>query len=62
MVMLGGRGECVLVSNLCIKENATEHFLVLGISHLRMAVKHPITNQMWGVRLQYAPFVQTLSD
>lgn len=61
MVVLVGREEYALVSNLSVKENATEHFLVLGISHIRVAVKDPITNQMWRVSLHYEPFSQTFS-
>lgn len=61
MVVLVGREEWALVSNLRVKENATEYFLVLGISHIHMAIKDPITNQMWRVSLQYGPFLQTLS-
>ena len=50
--MLVGREECALVLNLKAKENATEYFLVIGISHIHMAIKDPITNKMWRVSFQ----------
>lgn len=57
-----GKGRmCTDFKILKSKENATEPFLVLGISHIHTAMKDTITDQVWRVGLQYGPFLQTLS-